>query len=124
MPIVPKIKNRTGTDLYAVQQYAQPFVPEFFTPFTVFTKWAAVEVNDFSYTPENAQVILPAGDYAVFLHKGTPETFHITTQYIFGEWLPKSEYRLAARPHFEIMHEGYSPMDKNAEEEVWIPVKK
>lgn len=122
--MVPQIKNRKGTDFYGVQQYTKPFVPGSFTPLTLFTKWAAVEVEDFAHSPKDNQLLIPAGRYAVFLYKGTPENFHGTVQYIFGEWLPKSEYNLDARPHFEILPENYSPVDPNAEEEVWIPVYK
>ncbi|MDY7394632.1 GyrI-like domain-containing protein [Aureibaculum sp. 2210JD6-5] len=121
--ILPHIRDRIGTDFYSVQQYSDPFVPNEFTPLTVFTKWAAVEVSDFSVVPENAKLIIPAGKYAVFIYRGTPDEFHKMASYIYGEWLPKSEYQLDNRPHFEIMTKDYNPNDPNSEEEVWIPIK-
>jgi AraC family transcriptional regulator len=44
--------------------------------------------------------------------------------YIFGEWLPNSSYELDTREHFEILSEGYRPDDRDAEEEIWIPIRK
>lgn len=67
---------------------------------------------------------LPAGNYAVFKHKGTRTSFHLTTQYIFGSWLPNSEYELDNRPRFELMDKDYVPTDANAKELVYIPIKK
>ena len=45
-------------------------------------------------------------------------------KHIFGRWLPQSEYELDDREHFELLPEGYSPVDPEAEEEVWIPIKR
>ncbi|WP_419659877.1 GyrI-like domain-containing protein [Desulfosarcina variabilis] len=44
-------------------------------------------------------------------------------QHIFGQWLPNASYSLDNREHFEILPAGYSPVDPNATEEIWVPVK-
>ncbi len=44
-------------------------------------------------------------------------------KYIFGSWLPESEYELDSREHFEVLPETYQPMNPKAREEVWIPIK-
>jgi len=44
-------------------------------------------------------------------------------RYIFGEWLPKSGYTLDDREHFEILFEGYNPVDSEATEDIYIPVR-
>ena len=67
--------------------------------------------------------ILPGGLYAVFLHKGAATTGPKTFQYIFGTWLPESDYSLDIRPHFEILGEKYKNDDPDSEEEIWIPIK-
>ena len=97
-----------------------------FRPNTIFEKWAAIEVSQFDQIPDSMEkFILPEGNYAVFVHKGPVSTFDETAAYIYGSWLPKSNYQLDERPHFEIMGEKYfGPMDPNSEEEVWIPIKK
>jgi AraC family transcriptional regulator len=66
---------------------------------------------------------LQAGDYAVFNYRGSSADPRIF-QYIYGEWIPNSEYVLDDRPHFEILGEKYKNNDPNSEEEIWIPIKK
>ena len=95
-----------------------------FTPHTEFEKWAAVEVTATGTIPEGMDsLMIPAGEYAVFTHIGTPAAFHITMKYIFSEWLPSSEFEVDARPHFEVMESNYRPDDPHAVEEVWIPIE-
>jgi AraC family transcriptional regulator len=95
-----------------------------FNPQSEFDKWAAVEVTDFDTIPEEMEMItLPAGLYAVFLHKGPASAGPKTYQYIFGTWLPNSDFLLDSRPHVAVMGEKYKQEDSGSEEELWIPVK-
>jgi AraC family transcriptional regulator len=57
------------------------------------------------------------------LHKGAASDGPKTFQYIFGTWLPDSEYLIDNRPHFEILGEKYKNEDPTSEEEIWIPIK-
>ena len=66
--------------------------------------------------------ILTGGLYAVFDYKGL-NTDHSIYQYIFGTWLPNSDYVLDNRPHFEILGDKYKNNDPTSEEEIWIPIK-
>jgi len=66
---------------------------------------------------------LTGGLYAVFIHKGAASTGPKTFKYIFGTWLPNSDFILDNRPHFEILGKKYIHEDPDSEEEVWIPVK-
>jgi AraC family transcriptional regulator len=105
--------------LYPSLQYFQQFNPD-----ARFEKWAAVEVAAVTAVPAGMETFtLPGGLYAVFIHRGTPDTFYRTAQHIFGIWLPGSGYTLDHRPHFEILEEGYNPFDPASEEEVWVPVR-
>jgi AraC family transcriptional regulator len=61
--------------------------------------------------------------YAVFIHKGPASKGPETYNYIFGTWLPGSDYILDSRPHFALMGEKYKNDDPASEEEIWIPVK-
>lgn len=124
MPRLKEIHNAVSADLFSLQVYEFESFKNF-TPFTEFKKYALVEVKDFESIPEEFKKFeLPAGKYAVFLHKGTTQDFIQTTQYIFGEWLPKSEYQLDDRPHFELLGDNYKGHENpESEEEVWIPVK-
>ena len=95
-----------------------------FKPTNEFVKWATVEVADHTNIPKDMEgFTLPGGLYAVFDYKGSsadPSIF----QYIFGTWLPSSEYALDDRPHFEVLGEKYKNNDPTSEEEIRIPVKR
>ncbi|MCC7507177.1 MAG: GyrI-like domain-containing protein [Saprospiraceae bacterium] len=110
--------------LYSVQVFDPGASFAAFSPDSLFDKWAAIELDTDAVKPEGLDIlILPAGLYAVFIHHGPAHSFPGTLQFIFGQWLPNSDYALDARPHFEIMDEHYHPLDPDAREEVWIPVR-
>ena len=115
--------NNPGPELFSVQFYDSLYFCNFY-PDREFVKWASVELKDFDRIPEGMEsFILPGGLYAVFIHKGAAATGPATFHYIFGTWLPASDYILDDRPHFEILGEKYKNDDPSSEEEIWIPVK-
>jgi AraC family transcriptional regulator len=124
MPRRKEIKNNLNVELFSMQVYDQSYNFVKFDPDSSFEKWAAIEVRDFNSVPEGMETfVLPGGRYAVFIHKGSASKGQKTFQYIFGTWLPNSEYSLDNRPHFEILGEKYKNDDPDSEEEVWIPIK-
>jgi len=124
MPLKKTIKNNVGTDLYSMQVYDNGTDFKTMKPTSVFTKWAAIEVSDHIGIPDKLNsYMLNAGLYAVFIHKGLPQDFYKTFGYIFEEWLPRADYEIDQREHFELLPENYRPDDPMAEEEIWIPVK-
>lgn len=124
MPLRKKIAGQKGPHLFSMQVYDPSLDFQNFGPHTIFTKWAAAEVNDFDSVPESLEpYILKGGLYAIFIHKGPSSSFPKTAEYIFGQWLPASGYALDNREHFELLPENYKPNDPSTEEEVWIPVK-
>jgi AraC family transcriptional regulator len=124
MPRRKEIKNNLNTDLISMQVFDKTMNFNSFNPDAKFEKWAAIEVTDFNDVPfEMETFTLPRGLYAVFIHKGAASTGQKTFQYIFGTWLPNSEYIIDERPHFEILGEKYKNDDPDSEEEVWIPIK-
>lgn len=123
MPLQQEIKNKKGSDLYSLQIYPPDFFNHF-NPETIFEKWAAVEVTDFSMVPSQMEsLVIPEGTYVVFLFKGNVSEASKAFQYIFNTWLPGSGYQLDNRPHFELLGERYKNNDPDSEEEIWIPVK-
>lgn len=117
-----EIKNMLGTTYYSMQVYDADYFKNF-NPNTVFEKWALAEVSDFSTIPNEMETYtLLGGMYAVFFYKGLNTDTQIF-QYIFGTWLPNSNYVLDDRPHFEKLGEKYKNNDPNSEEEIWVPVK-
>ena len=120
-----EIGNALSKDLISMQVYISLLNVKEFNLTTQFEKWAAVEVKDYTKIPEGmVSYTLSGGLYAVFVHRGLPSSFPRTAQYIFGEWLPKSEYQLDHREHFEIMGDKYRNNDPSSEEEVWVPIKR
>ena len=123
MPRRHEIKNVIGSNLFSLQTY-DPDYFKAFNPNAEFEKWALAEVSDTNDIPNEMEVFnLPGGLYAVFFYKGLntdPSIF----QYIFSEWLPKSEYDIDNRPHFEVLGANYKNNDPESEEEIWVPVKK
>lgn len=124
-PRVKEIKHRADKNFYSIQEYPDDISLDTFTPHTQFTKWAATKVFDFENIPTGMdRLIIPEGLYAVFIHKGSVHSFHKTSQYIYGQWLPDSGYVLDQRPQFEIMTEKYlGPDHPDSEEEVWVPIR-
>ena len=60
----------------------------------------------------------------MFQYKGLPQGFGELMRYILSEWLPKSNYELDNRPHFNILGNKYKANHPESEEEVYIPIKK
>ena len=122
MPRRNEIKNAIGTELYNIQINPDNFD---FNPQTEFMKWAAVSAANFEVIPEGMDsLVIEEGLYAVFNHVGDTSKARETFGYIFGIWLPNSEYELDNRPHFEILGEKYKNNAPDSEEEIWIPIKK
>lgn len=122
MPRRNEIQNTIGTELFNIQINPDNFD---FNPQTEFVKWAVVPVTDFKSIPDGMQqLIVEEGLYAVFNHVGDAVKAEETFGYIFGVWLPNSEYQLDNRPHFEILGAKYKNNAPDSEEEIWIPVKR
>jgi AraC family transcriptional regulator len=115
------IERRIGSESYSVKVYYAGYSFANFDPAAEFDKWAAAEVSGDCEGFDTLEI--PAGKYAVFIHKGTAADAPRTFGYIFGEWLPGSGYELADRPHFEVLPAGYDPFDTQAEEEIWVPIE-
>jgi AraC family transcriptional regulator len=123
MPRRREIKNNLTTDFFSMQVYHQSFDFTFSNLNAEFQKWAAIEVSDFENVPDEMETyILTGGQYAVFHYRGLSTDTKIF-QYIFGTWLPTSNYVVDNRPHFEILGEKYKNNDPASEEEIWIPIR-
>lgn len=117
-----EITNNLTDELISMAVY-KPTHFSNFNPVTEFEKWATVQVGNFDNVPAEMETFtLDGGLYAVFEYKGLNSDSSIY-QYIFGIWLPGSEYFLDNRPHFEILGDKYKNNDSASEEEIWIPIK-
>jgi AraC family transcriptional regulator len=123
MPRRREVLNRVDNTFISMQVY-QAGERNHFVPTTQYEKWAVVEVSDTSEIPDGMETYpLQGGTYAVFEHHGPANLFPRTMHFIFGEWMPTSGFELDDREHFEVLAEGYDPIDPNASEEIWIPVR-
>ncbi len=122
MPLRKSIENPVNSDAISLAIY-QPEHFGHFDPNRSFEKWASVEVSDWENIPEGLEILwLPGGKYAVFQYKGSSTDTSIY-QYIFGSWLPQSDFELDQRPHFEVLGSKYRNNDPESEEEIWIPIR-
>ena len=122
MPRRREISKPISNNLISMQVYKPTYFTEF-NPAAEFEKWAAIEVSDYNNVPEDLETFtLTGGLYAVFDYRGLSTDSSIF-QYIFGTWLPNSDYLLDNRPHFEILGDKYKNDDPTSEEEIWIPVR-
>lgn len=71
------------------------------------------------------EVIIPAGQYAVFTHQGSIGRLRDTYQFIYSSWLPRSGWIRAQGPEFEVYSGEYgNPHDEQFTFEICIPVQK
>ncbi|WP_345740603.1 GyrI-like domain-containing protein [Maribacter luteus] len=121
MSNVKEVRNIIGNDKISLQVYPKNYFDSF-DPALEFEKWATAEVADFDDVPGQWEtLVLQGGMYAVFDHKGTSDNGIF--EYIYATWLPKSDFVLDDRPHFELLGEKYRNNHPDSEEEIWIPIR-
>jgi len=124
LPIERKFKIKLMQTYFSVDIYPRS---NFFEQFNIneeFEKWATIEVNSFDQIPDEMEtLIIPEGLYAVFHYKGKPSEAQATFQFIYGVWLPNSDYEIDNRPYFALMGEKYNGENPDSEEDFWIPIR-
>jgi AraC family transcriptional regulator len=74
-----------------------------------FSYICSVEVADFDQVPDEIiKRTIPEQLYASFRHTGSLAFLPETLKYIWGSWLPKSNYEYVEKPDFEL----YAPPGK------------
>jgi AraC family transcriptional regulator len=75
--------------------------------------------------PEGAKLQqVPAGDYAVFTHRGPVKDLAHTKNYIYGSWLPKSGRTRTDGPQFSLYSDDHDPRSASAEIYLYIPLER
>ncbi|MBI4405968.1 MAG: AraC family transcriptional regulator [Deltaproteobacteria bacterium] len=116
------IPNRKGTHYFGVSEVID--LKE-----ASFNYIACVEVDD-KQTPPEGMVYreIPANTYAVFTHTNRTSSLHDslqeTLQYIWGTWIPKSDYVPVKAPDFELYDERFNPMTMRGEIDICVPIKR
>jgi AraC family transcriptional regulator len=85
---------------------------------------AGAEVNSIEKVPEGMTALtVPAGNYAVFTHKGLISKLGMTMKYIYGSWLPKSGKKLRDAPEIEIYDQRFKHNSEESELDIYIPIQ-
>ena len=122
MPIIKPKLSAQQVDFFSMEVYDHVDYFKAFDPQKTFTKWAAVRESDLKEIPEGLKSITIGGLYACFTYKGSSSTAIPFYQYIYGQWLPQSDYYIDERPHFALMGEKYKNDDPESEEDICIPI--
>lgn len=85
---------------------------------------AGAEVRDLNEIPPGMLAMkIPAGQYAIFSHKGKLDKLEHTMNYIFGSWLPKSGKKLRDAPDLEVYGDRFDPKSEKSEFDIYIPIQ-
>ena len=117
---VNQVRNRIGNDAFGIYE-------EYFeTGDSIgFSYICSVEVSDFDSVPEGMiSRIVSEQMYAVFRHNGPLSFLPETLKYIWGSWLPKSNYEYDEKPDFELYSPGIRPEDPDHVLFLHIPVSR
>jgi len=119
-PYMNTIPNRVGTDAFGIyEEYEEQ------EDTTGFTYVCSVAVSDYSHIPEGMITrTIPSQLYARFDHRGPIAHLNDTLKYIWGSWLPKSNYEYVEKPDFELYSQGFNDKDPNNILQIFIPIKK
>ncbi|MNR55694.1 Bacterial transcription activator, effector binding domain [compost metagenome] len=67
--------------------------------------------------------VLPPARYLKFLHKGASAEVSATYNYIYGVFLPKTDYRLTLSYEFEYYGKDYlGPDNQDSVSEIYVPL--
>ena len=118
IPRKSAIASRHGAETYGVCFCADPDQPD-----AGFFYLAAVPTEPGAEPPvDMVSKVVPAARYAVFTHKGKLDGLQETLRYIWGEWLPRSEYDPAGTPDFELYDERFELDSEESALDLYIPV--
>jgi len=118
-PYRDQIKNRISDESFGIYESYEELEED-----VNFTYVCTAAVANFDDVPEGMVTReLPEQIYAKFTHRGSIANLDQTLKYIWGSWLPKSNYNYDEKPDFELYPSGYNVADSESEMYLHIPVK-
>ncbi|WHI50911.1 GyrI-like domain-containing protein [Microbulbifer sp. MLAF003] len=118
-PYRDKIPNRINDESFGIYECYEEAGDEI-----QFKYVCCAPVADLTQVPEGMVAReLPEQLYAKFVHRGSITTLEQTLKYIWGSWLPKSNYDYIEKPDFELYPPRYQVASPTAEMYLHIPVK-
>ncbi|WP_420588332.1 AraC family transcriptional regulator [Bacterioplanoides sp.] len=117
-PYRDSIPNRVGSDFFGIYECYEEDDDN-----TRFVYICSAQVENFDDVPDGLITReLDAQTYARFTHTGPIARLEDTLRYIWGSWLPKSDYQYADKPDFELLPAGFNDADPNNKIYLNIPV--
>ena len=121
-PYRDQIKNRVGDHSFGIYEAYEEHGDE--GEDVTFSYVCCTPVANFDHVPEGMTTReLPEQMYAKFIHRGSITTLDQTLKYIWGSWLPKSDFDYVERPDFELYPPNYNVADPKAEMALHIPIQ-
>ncbi len=123
--IESEITEKKDNWYYELYKYDSDFKIANFSESMQFEKWAMVEVETNSSTPQGcSKHHLKGGKYAKFIHRGEISKIQLSLDFVYGTWILNSDYDLDTRDDFERYGKKYlGPNNINSETEIWIAIK-
>lgn len=117
-PYREKINHRAGNESFGIYESYEETEDD-----VRFTYICCAPVTDFDDVPEGMVTReLSEQLYARFIHRGPISALDKTLKYIWGSWLPKSNYDYVERPDFELYPPGYNPAGEESVMTLHIPI--
>lgn len=116
-----EVAHRTGDEMYGII-YSRP-ESERSHPHEL-QYIAAVAVNSIDKIPAGmTSRTIPAGTFAVFLHRGPITRIADTCRWIYRVWLPQSQWEHSQIADVEVYGERFNCESETSEMEYWISVR-
>jgi AraC family transcriptional regulator len=121
LPRANQIPHRVGDEMYGVI-FGRPAAQRSHPDELMYV--AGVAVNEVGELPEGmVSRTIPAGTFAVFVHRGPIKGIRDTVQKIYRVWLPQSGYEHAEIADVELYDHRFCLESADSEMEYWISVK-
>lgn len=82
-----------------------------------------MEESEIELNERFVKIVILEGKYAEFQVSGSHEMVQNTRRYIYGSWLPNSNYVRTSGPDFEITEVLHSNDPKDIKMRIYIPIE-
>lgn len=115
-----EVPNRIGRATFGII-YARPEAERRHVHELAYIAAAAVS-SDGEVPPGMVAYVVPAGRFAVFVHRGPIAKIAETCREIYRQWLPQSDWEHAGMADVELYDERFDCASDRSEMEYWIPL--
>jgi predicted transcriptional regulator YdeE len=117
---IGKGNSRIGDDAFGIYESYEEQGDE-----VSFSYVCTVQVSSYDEIPDGMTAReIPEQMYAKFTHTGPVDNLDHTLKYIWGSWLPKSNFDYVEKPDFELYPPGFNDKDPKNKLYLHIPIKR